>query len=122
MSEKQTILYVDDEEVNLMLFEINFKERFNIISAYSGYQGLKFLEQLENITIVVSDMKMPGMSGIEFIKEAKERFPNIVYFILTGYEITDEISAALKDKLINDYFKKPFDMSEIEASINEAFT
>ena len=118
MKEKRTILYVDDEEINLMLFEINFKEKFNVIIADSGSGGLRILEKLPDITIVISDMKMPGMNGIEFIKKAKKLYPNVVYFILTGFEITNEISSALKNKLINDYFKKPFNMREIEASIN----
>ena len=122
MKEKRTILYVDDEEINLMLFEINFKEKFNVIIADSGSGGLRILEKLPDITIVISDMKMPGMNGIEFIKKAKKLYPNVVYFILTGFEITNEISSALKNKLINDYFKKPFNMREIEASINLSFS
>lgn len=121
MNKKRTILYVDDEEINLMLFEINFNEKFNVITADSGHEGLKLMEGIPDITIVISDMKMPGMNGIEFIKTAKKKFPNVVYFILTGFEITGEISKALKDKLINDYFKKPFNMREIEASINKSF-
>ncbi len=121
MEEKRTILYVDDEEINLMLFEINFKEKFNVVIADSGSGGLRILEKLPDITIVISDMKMPGMNGIEFIKKAKKLFPNVVYFILTGFEITNEISSALKNKLINDYFKKPFNMREIETSINLSF-
>ena len=75
-----------------------------------------------DICVVVSDMKMPGMNGIEFIKEAKEKYPRICYFILTGFEITKEITRALDDKLINNYFKKPFNMDEIESSINIAFS
>ncbi len=121
MNEKQTILYVDDEEINLVVFEANFIGKFNVITADSGFEGIKILENKPDIPIVISDMKMPGMNGIEFIKTAKKQFPNIAYFILTGFDITDEISSALDDKLINDYFKKPFNGREIEASINAAF-
>ena len=121
MNEKQTILYVDDEAINLVVFEANFIGKFNVITADSGFEGIKILENKPDIPIVISDMKMPGMNGIEFIKTAKKQFPNIVYFILTGFDITDEISSALDDKLINDYFKKPFNGQEIEASINAAF-
>ena len=121
MNEKQTILYVDDEEINLVVFEANFIGKFNVITADSGFEGIKILENKPDIPIVISDMKMPGMNGIEFIKIAKKQFPNIVYFILTGFDITDEISSALDDKLINDYFKKPFNGREIEDSINAAF-
>ena len=121
MNEKQTILYVDDEEINLVVFEANFNRKFNVITADSGFEGMKVLKNKTDIPIVISDMKMPGMNGIEFIKTAKKQFPNIVYFILTGFDITDEISSALDDKLINDYFKKPFNSREIEDSINTAF-
>jgi YesN/AraC family two-component response regulator len=65
-------------------------------------------------------MKMPGMNGIEFIRMAKKEFPEIHYYILTGYDISDEISKALQEGLIDKYFRKPFNMREIDFSIREA--
>jgi two-component system, response regulator, stage 0 sporulation protein F len=120
MNEKLTLLYVDDEQINLMLFEINFKKKYDVITAASGYEGLTKLKSNPEIIVVISDMKMPGMSGVEFIKQAKNEFPNIVYFILTGYGLTEEISKAIDDNLINKYFSKPFDMKEIDLSIENA--
>jgi len=67
MNEHHTILYVDDEPINLELFEMNFQKRFNVLKALSGAEGLKILESKADISFVVSDMKMPGMSGLEFI-------------------------------------------------------
>jgi len=72
------------------------------------------------ISVVVSDMKMPEMNGIQFIARAKKDYANIKYFILSGYELTDEIVDALNNKLILKYFKKPFNMKEIEENINNA--
>ena len=69
--------------------------------------------------VVISDMKMPGMNGLEFIKLAKKDFPNISFYILTGFDVTEEISQALNEKLILKYFRKPFNVREIEASIFE---
>jgi YesN/AraC family two-component response regulator len=100
MNQPPTLLYVDDEPLNLMLFEINFKKKFNVKTALSGESGLDILSSVPSIQVVITDMKMPGMSGIEFIKKAKEQFPEIVFFILTGYEITKEIIHALEEKLI----------------------
>jgi len=117
MGNKKYILYVDDEEINLMLFDINFRKRFQIITALSARQGLKILSEHPTVSVVISDMRMPEMSGIEFIKNAKELFPNISYYILTGYDINKEISAALESGLIHAYFKKPFNVSEIELKI-----
>lgn len=122
MNTKRTILYVDDEEINLMLFQINFKEKYNVIGTDSASEGLKLLKNHPEISVVVSDMRMPVMNGIQFIKKAKKKYPKICYFILTGYDITDEIAEALKTKLINFYFKKPFNMKEIDSSIEKVFS
>lgn len=120
MNEKITILYVDDEPINLMIFSINFKNKFNVITALSGEEGLEKLAEESSISVVISDMKMPRMNGIEFIRTAKADFPNVIFFILTGYDITSEIAHALNEKLINHYFSKPFNVNEIEKAINDS--
>ncbi len=117
MSGRATLLYVDDEPINLQLFALYFRRKYDVKTAESGYAGLNILNKEPTISVVMSDMKMPGMSGIEFIKEAKSTFPSVYYFILTGYDITNEIALALKDKLIIKYFRKPFNVKEIESSI-----
>lgn len=119
MNDKVTLLYVDDEPINLKLFELNFRKKFNVLTAESGLQGYELLKQNPHTIVVISDMKMPGMNGIEFIKLAKKDFPNILYFILTGFDITEEIADALNERLIHKYFRKPFNIREIETSILE---
>ena len=118
MAEKINILYVDDEQLNLQLFLMLFEKKYNIITASSGDDGLNKLKK-NNVSIVISDMKMPGMNGIEFIKKARAEYKQIKYFILTGFEITNEISNALEQNLICSYFKKPFVPTELENKINE---
>ncbi len=120
MANNITILYVDDEPINLQIFEINFKKKYNVYTAISGEEGLEILKSYAEILVVISDMKMPEMNGLEFITKAKKKYPNIVFFILTGFDITNEISIALQNKLIDKYFRKPFNMREIEKSIAEA--
>ncbi|MBN1416303.1 MAG: response regulator [Bacteroidales bacterium] len=119
MSNDTTLLYVDDEPLNLQLFSYNFEKKFTVKTAESGNAGLEILKNESAISVVISDMKMPGMNGIEFIKEAKRQFPDIVFFILTGYDISCEIESALKEQLILGYFRKPFNIKEIEESIQE---
>jgi two-component system, response regulator, stage 0 sporulation protein F len=120
MNKKTTLLCVDDEPMNLDLFEINFGAKYDVITAESGSEGLDKLKVTPEIKIVLTDMKMPGMNGIEFIKIAKSEFPNVIFYILTGYSITEEISDALNDKLIEKYFSKPYNMGDLEAVIDEA--
>jgi len=119
MDSKHTILYVDDEQLNLQLFAINFKDKYNVVTAISGQEGINTLKSNQKIKFVISDMKMPGMNGIQFIKLAKLEFPSILFYILTGFEITKEIADALNDKLILKYFRKPFNIRDIEAAIDE---
>lgn len=117
MKKNISVLYVDDEPINLILFEKKLNKKFNISTADSGFSGLEYLEANSKPDIVISDMKMPGMNGIEFIKKAKVLYPDVVFMILTGFGITEEIESALQDRLIEKYLQKPFDFNKIEKVI-----
>jgi two-component system response regulator (stage 0 sporulation protein F) len=117
MSERQTILYVDDEPFNLQLFAIHAEEQYNILTAESGAEGLEILKKNPQICVIVTDMKMPGMNGLEFISLAKKKRPDILYFLVTGYDITNEISEAITKKIIVDYYRKPYKVEQILDSI-----
>lgn len=113
-----TVLYVDDEDINLLVFEKNFEDKFSIITAPSGEVGLTKLNQhADEIAVVISDMKMPQMNGVEFIKKAHESFGHIVYFILSGFQYNEEIDEAVKSNLVRQFFTKPMNMAEIESAI-----
>jgi|AntAceMinimDraft_5_1070358.scaffolds.fasta_scaffold02888_4 response regulator RpfG family c-di-GMP phosphodiesterase len=122
MSKKPIILYVDDEDINQMLFEINFKKDYTVITAGNGFEGLQILKQNPAINIVVSDMRMPILNGIEFIQKAKEIQPKLPFFLLTGFDITPQISEALESKLIHSHLKKPFDIEAMHAAFSKALS
>lgn len=122
MTEKVKILYVDDEELNLEVFKIHFGNNYHVKVARNGLEGLEYLEEHKDIAVIISDMKMPKMNGLEFIQEAKKLYPLKKCFILTGFEVSDEIQSALKDELILEYFKKPFNIREIEHTVNKAIS
>jgi response regulator RpfG family c-di-GMP phosphodiesterase len=113
MESTTRILYVDDEPINLFLFEKLFEKKYQVETALSGTEGLEKLQTHNDIKLVVSDMKMPFMNGLEFLALAKDRNPELICYILTGYDITSEISAALNQKLIHHYFKKPMDEKQM---------
>ena len=121
MSSKIKLLYVDDEDINLQIFKINFSERFEVYLASDGTKGLKVLQEYKDIMVVISDMKMPGINGIEFIKKAKSLYSEIKFFILTGFAITDEIQKSLNSGLIVKYFMKPFNYKEFEDTVSSLF-
>ncbi|WP_420317250.1 response regulator [Ekhidna sp.] len=121
MSEKPAILYVDDEEANLLIFRVSFEGEREVLVANSPEEGLKkLLENKERIRAVISDMHMPEMNGVQFIKKAKETSGDIPYFILSGYAFDDEIDDAIKKNTIQKFFTKPFDRAEIERHLNGA--
>jgi len=114
------LLYVDDEATNLQLFYLNFRKDFEVYTATDAYEGLELLKShSDEIVIVISDMKMPGMNGLEFIRKAKEIYPLKKYFILTGFNITPEINQAIDEGLILKCFSKPFNITEIRNAIYE---
>lgn len=116
MSDKPAVLYIDDEEANLLLFRFSFEGKREVLVANSPEEGLKKLEENKGrIKAVISDMHMPKMNGVQFIEKAKELVSDIPYYILSGYAFNDEIDKALRQNTIQKYFTKPFDRAEIES-------
>jgi two-component system response regulator (stage 0 sporulation protein F) len=109
------ILYVDDEEMNLMLFETMFSKTCNVKTASNGQNALKLLREIEKPEVVISDMRMPGMDGLEFISKAAKEYPDIDYYILSGFEISQKVHEALNSGLVKKYFQKPFRKHELES-------
>ena len=106
---KPKILYVDDEPINLELFELIFEDNFEIITAESGKSGLEMLKDHVDVKIILSDMRMPEMDGLEFIKKVKSKTKNIPCFMLSAFDMSSEINNAIKTGLISGYHMKPFD-------------
>jgi len=118
MKDRPAILYVDDEDTNLLLFRIAFENGREVLLANSPEEGLiKLRENKDRIRAVISDMHMPKMNGVQFVEEAKKQSDKIPYYILSGYSYNDEIDLALKNQKIKKFFTKPFDRNEIESSL-----
>lgn len=119
MSNLKKVLYVDDEAMNLFLFENLLAENFEIVTARSPEKGLEILSEDDSFDLIISDMKMPGMNGLEFIRKAQEFYKACPFNILSGYHKIPEIEDALESGLICSYLQKPFEVEEITASINK---
>jgi two-component system response regulator (stage 0 sporulation protein F) len=115
--EKLKILNVDDEPINGMMFRSVFKDKYTVFTAESGFAGLEVLQINNDIDVVISDMRMPGMNGIEFIQRAKDLYPRIRYFVLTGYNVTPDIQKSIDSGLLCKCFVKPLNLKEIDESI-----
>ncbi|WP_258102527.1 response regulator [Marinoscillum sp. MHG1-6] len=115
------ILYVDDEVFNLQLFQLTFKNKYEIIVAESGEEGLQILKKNDQIRLIISDMNMPSMNGLEFLSKAKKLDRNIPSVILSGYTKTHQIDDAISSGLIADYFMKPLNRDELDEFISVLF-
>jgi len=116
---KYTILYVDDEYNNLVVFENSFFSHYNILTAISGQQALKITRQNE-IHLIITDQKMPGMTGIELLEEISPEFPDIPSMIITAYSDIDFIIPAINKCGIFSYILKPWDSRELKITIDNA--
>lgn len=117
--EKPTILYVDDEESNLRIFKNTFRKKYNVVTALSAVEGLKILEN-ENIDLILSDQRMPGMSGIEFLKLAFEKYPDLNRILITAYSDYDILKDAVNEIKIFQYIEKPWNEDDIQGTIDSA--
>lgn len=118
---KRNVLYVDDETINLELFRINFEDDFDVITAESGDEALSILKSTEDIVVIISDLKMPGMNGLELISKIKSVSPEKVCIMLTAYAETDVMMKAINQELIFRYLLKPWKRNELLQVINNAF-
>jgi YesN/AraC family two-component response regulator len=114
------LLYVDDEFINLQLFKFNFQKEYELFLASSGSEALSILEK-EDINVIISDLKMPGMNGIELIKSIKYKSPAKICLILSAYYISEAKEMGLDESLIHKYIVKPWNKNEIIASLSNLF-
>jgi DNA-binding NtrC family response regulator len=115
------LLLVDDEEnVIASLKRAFMDEDFCVFSANSGKEGLELLAN-EQIQVIISDEKMPGMSGAEFLSEAKKLYPETVRFMLTGQASVEAAMKAINEGEIYRFFTKPWDDLQLVFAIRSAF-
>lgn len=94
---------------------------YRVYTASSPVKGLEELDvHQDEIIIVISDMKMPKMNGVQFIKKAREKHRNVVYFILSGFDYNEEIDSAIQSKEVEKFFTKPFVKEDIDLAIDLA--
>jgi DNA-binding NtrC family response regulator len=116
------VLLVDDEVSFIETFSERLELRdFEISRAFSGKEALQVLEENENIEVVILDVKMPGMDGIETLGEIKRKKPLVEVIMLSGHADVESAIEGMKHGAF-DYLMKPVDMDPIIAKVTEAAT
>src|SRR5690606_2234494 len=117
---KISILYVDDEENNLVSFKANFRMKYNIHTAISGNEAIEIIKKTP-IEIIITDQRMPEMTGVEFLEKVIEINPEPMRILLTGYtDMTAVIDAVNKGKIFH-YLTKPWNENELDENIQKAY-
>ncbi len=112
------ILYVDDEENNLVSFRAALRRHYNVFTAISGVEGMKIVAA-HDIHVIVTDQRMPGMTGVQFLQKLPDE-PESIRMILTGFSDIEAIIEAINTGRVYRYITKPWDKDELKITIDNA--
>ncbi len=119
MMRKFNLLYVDDEQSNLRIFKDTYRRRFNIFTAASAKEGIEIMEN-NSIDLILSDQRMPEMTGVELLKYSFHKFPKINRILITGYSDIDAVEDAINKARVFQYVQKPWDEGTLLDIISDA--
>ncbi len=118
-AQKPRILFVDDEERILTALKTLFRDDYHVFTAESGTLALELVAKFK-IPVIVSDQRMPGMTGVELLRRVREANPGAVRLLLTGYSDLAAIVGSINEGEVFRFLMKPWDAQEIRAAIAEA--
>jgi response regulator RpfG family c-di-GMP phosphodiesterase len=117
---KINILYVDDEENNLVSFKATFRIKYNIKTAIGAEEARKILEE-NPIEIIITDQRMPNTTGVEFLESILDKYPEAMRILLTGYADLNAVIDAVNKGKIFHYLTKPWNEEELDMTIKRAY-
>ena len=119
--QKTKVLYVDDEENNLFSFRAALRFHYDIYTAVSAEQGMEILRH-EQIPIIITDQRMPEITGVQFLEQVIPEFPDSIRMILTGFSDIEVIIQAINTGRVFRYITKPWDENELKMTIDNAIS
>lgn len=118
---KPTLLVVDDEVDNVDALERLFRRKYNVLKATSGSEAITLLKSNPQVAVILSDQRMPKMTGVEFLKKSIKSHPDAIRLLLTGYTDIDSVISAINSGEIYRYLTKPWDPVDLTNTIDKAF-
>jgi DNA-binding NtrC family response regulator len=119
MTDKPVLLFVDDEERIVRLLRMMFHGEYEVHTALSAQDALGILETVP-VDVIASDQRMPGSTGIQLLSQVRERWPETVRILLTGYSDLVAIIGAVNEGEIYRFLNKPWDQAELRTAISDA--
>lgn len=115
-----TILAVDDEPANLRMLERLFRKEHRVLTANSGEEALALLQK-EQVSLIITDQRMPGMSGTDLLRESMRSSPDSIKIILTGYTDVEALTEAINTSRVYKFVSKPWDPIALKQTVQDAF-
>ncbi len=119
-AEPPRILIVDDEEAILETMTFTFMDHYDVLTTSDPKTAISILEENQPVSVVITDQRMPGMTGVELLKEVYKRFPETVRIILTGFADSEATINAINDGHIYGYVNKPWEPDELKTIVRRA--
>jgi response regulator RpfG family c-di-GMP phosphodiesterase len=119
-NEQINVLYVDDEDNNLIAFKASFRRFFTVFTAISADDAKTILSQ-NQIHVLITDQRMPGTLGTELLAYALKEYPFLIRILLTGFSDIQALKEAVNQGQIYHYLQKPWKDDELKTTIEEAF-
>lgn len=119
-TERPRILIVDDEEAILETMTFTFMDLYEVLTTSDPMQALGIMQENGPIAVVITDQRMPGMTGVELLREVYERYPDTIRIILTGFADSEATIQAINDGHIYGYVNKPWEPDELKALVRRA--
>jgi FixJ family two-component response regulator len=119
-SDRTRILVVDDEEAILETMAFTFEDDYEVLTSTSPRDGLAKLDEFAPVAVVISDQRMPEMTGVEFLARVYDRFPHTVRIILTGFADMDATISAINDGHVYAYVTKPWEQDQLKQVVRRA--
>jgi len=117
----RTILLVDDEaNITSALKRTLRRDGYHILTANSGAEGLDLLA-VHEVGVIISDQRMPQMTGVEFLRKVKALYPKTFRMVLSGYTELESVTSAINEGAIYKFLTKPWDDEQLRENIREAF-
>lgn len=113
------VLFVDDEEPNLVVFEAVCGDDFPVLTASSAAAGLQLMEEHE-IGVVLTDQRMPGMTGIELLEKVEAEYPDAIRLLITAYSDLQAAEDAINRGHVRRYMRKPWEPEVLRAELRDA--
>lgn len=118
--ERPRVLYLDDDDANLLSFRANFRDQFDVYTSANPVEAYNMIGE-HDIDIVITDHNMPSMSGVEFLESIARDYPDVQRILLTGYTELVPVMEAINKGQVFRISTKPFNLKEISRMVSEAW-